>query len=187
MRPRRAMPWVVSLARRALRGGDRRASAWRVVSSRSRSRRRRAAEASPSRVAPRPSTGQLASIVTRQSPSTVKSGPGVVNYTTGDPALWWSLDVTTGAVQTYGSSVPPSSWAVGTSVPQPFGCNNNYNDGYSGGDLYARDCRHRHQGGDRRARRRERRELPGRGRDVGRVRPRRGRRHHPRRPAPSPS
>jgi hypothetical protein len=46
--------------------------------------------------------------------------PGVIDYSTSSPAVWWTLDVTTGAVQSYGSSPPTSPMT--TSTPQPFTC-----------------------------------------------------------------
>ncbi len=69
-----------------------------------------------------------------------ESSPGVVQYATGGGAtvtqLWWTLDLTTGAVQSYGDSMPPFMPPVGPSPPPPpppaslYTCTQNY----AGGD-----------------------------------------------------
>src|SRR5450631_2486773 len=52
-----------------------------------------------------------------------ESSAGVLQYNTGGnaatPALWWTLDLTTGAVQSYGTTMPPVSPPVGPSPPPP--------------------------------------------------------------------
>ncbi|HEY4395816.1 MAG TPA: hypothetical protein VGP64_17225, partial [Polyangia bacterium] len=63
-----------------------------------------------------------------------QSSPGIVDYTTGTPAVWWTVDLATGAVKSYGSSTPPSS-TPGPAVLQPFACNNEYTPGDSSGSF----------------------------------------------------
>jgi hypothetical protein len=70
-----------------------------------------------------------------------QSGPGVIDYSTGGnygtPQLWWTLDLTTGAVQSYGTSMPPPlAPPMGTSTtttpPPPsslYTCTQSYDSG----------------------------------------------------------
>ena len=50
-----------------------------------------------------------------------ESSAGVVQYSTGGAAgvaqVWWTLDLTTGAVQSYGTSMPPFMPPIGSSPP----------------------------------------------------------------------
>jgi hypothetical protein len=62
--------------------------------------------------------------------------PGIIEYSTGNPAVWWTLDVTTGAVQSYGSSTPPPP--PPTWMPQPFTCDNDYTLGDPSGSFTLR-------------------------------------------------
>jgi hypothetical protein len=62
---------------------------------------------------------------------------GVIDYSTGGglttTPVWWTLDLTTGAVRSYGSSPPPSP--TPTSTPQPFTCDNDYTLGDPSGSF----------------------------------------------------
>ena len=62
-----------------------------------------------------------------------ETSPGVLVYSTGGgasgtPKVWWTIDATTGAVQSYGTTMPPSLGyrRVITPPPSPFTCNQTY-------------------------------------------------------------
>ncbi len=62
-----------------------------------------------------------------------ETSPGVLVYSTGGgasaaPKVWWTIDATTGAVQSYGTTMPPplSYTRVITPPPSPFTCNQTY-------------------------------------------------------------
>jgi hypothetical protein len=65
-----------------------------------------------------------------------ETSPGVLVYSTGGGAdgglaSWWTIDATTGAVQSYGTTMPPSLTygRVITPPPAPFTCNQTYFSG----------------------------------------------------------
>ena len=56
-----------------------------------------------------------------------QDGPGILEYSTGTPSVWWTLDLATGTVQSYGPMTPPIPSPVGTPpTPQPYTCNQSY-------------------------------------------------------------
>jgi hypothetical protein len=60
-----------------------------------------------------------------------ESGLGIVDYTTGSPAVWWTLNLATGAVQSSGATRPSVPQGTPTPTPQPYRCN----ESYAAGDL----------------------------------------------------
>jgi hypothetical protein len=62
-----------------------------------------------------------------------ENSPGIIDYSTSSPPLWWTLDLTTGAVQSYGSSPAPAPTT--TSTPQPFTCGSDYTMGSPSGSF----------------------------------------------------
>jgi hypothetical protein len=53
-------------------------------------------------------------------------GLDILVYTTGSPPVYWTLDLATGALQSYGATMPPPPTSTGTPPPQPYTCNQNY-------------------------------------------------------------
>lgn len=56
-----------------------------------------------------------------------QNGLGILEYTTGSPPVYSTLDLATGAVQSYGTAAPPPPTSTGTPPPpQPYTCNQNF-------------------------------------------------------------
>jgi hypothetical protein len=61
-----------------------------------------------------------------------ENGPGILVYNTeggnsGSPMLWWSINLVSGAVQSYGTQIPPLPPSLlGTSNLPPYNCDENF-------------------------------------------------------------